>query len=187
MKPTIGPFRAALILSAVITSECLGQKSSQPSVELFSVDRVASDIQRVIPKGWKCIVITEKGKMGHPVGLEEPSFRLDFIKTNETLQMKIAAQLTNVVHPNCRLHFHAIEDREHVLRTIEAERIGCYDSPDYFADTKPCIVVTSWAWINQTFITNETAIWSFSSPGGEIGERVKPLREALKDYCDSLK
>lgn len=114
-------------------------------------------------------------------------FRLDFIKTNETFRIKIAPQLTNAVHPNFRLHFHAIEERERILEQIEMQRLGCCDSPDYFTETKDYMVVTSGMWINQTFPADEPPNWSVSSLGGEIGERVKPLMKVLKGYCDSLK
>jgi hypothetical protein len=184
-KTTIGLFAFLLILFASVIPKSLGQEKSSQS----PADKVAADIRQILPKGWECIAITEKGKMGHPHGLEEPRFRLDFINTNETFRVEVLPRYTNLVHPNLRLHFHDVQEREHVLRTVEAEQIYSWTIPTLFCETKQFIIVTSPVWINHTVAADETGkiIANVGMTSGEIRSSLFPLEKALKDYCNSRK
>ena len=141
---------------------------------------VASDIRKYLPAGWTCTLISEQGKMGHPHGLDEPIFRLDFVNRSLAFSLPTGPGRTRLVHPNLRLHFHASAERERVLKTIEAERIYSWAIPVLFADTRDYVVVTSPLWQN------------YSSPGqgvytDEANRLIAPLLEALKKYFESRK
>ena len=127
---------AAFIMLSLVVAPLLGQTAPP------TADAVAAEIQRAMPKGWTCTLVKEKGKMGHPHGLCEPSFRLDFVNKVATFRDTFGGQ-TQDVHPNLRLHFHPIGERDRVLKTIQAESIMSWDIPVLFAETKDYIVVTS--------------------------------------------
>ncbi len=118
-----------------------------------------------MPNDWTLTVITETGKMGHPHGLEEPVFRIDFTDQTRTF-ITSATEL----HPYLRLYFYRINDKEKILGIIQQESIYSWDIPTYFAETKEYIIVTSPLYINHGIYTEE-AIALFT-----------PLEQALKDY-----
>jgi len=168
-----------------------------PAIALFSLaedkvsptraERVAADIQNCIPSGWTCTLISEKGKMGHPHGLEEPLFRLDFVNTNLTFREEMASG-SERVHPNLRLHFHDAADRDRILKTIEAEQSYSWAIPILFGETKEYVIVTSPLWQNR-FIAAKTGnkAWVAGSHTDEANKAVAPLLKALKQYCDAHK
>src|SRR5690349_12252683 len=107
MKATFG---ILLIFFAVIAlTGADGDAPPPPGVA------VAADIRKTLPAGWTCTLISEKGSMGHPHGLEEPVFRLDFVNTNVTFKVDVAPGKVESEHPNIRLHFYPIADHKHVL------------------------------------------------------------------------
>jgi hypothetical protein len=121
--------------------------------------------------------------MGHPHGLDEPLFRLDFVNTNLTFNAKTLKGQNKPAHPNLRLHFHDTAGRAQVLQTIEAENIYSWDIPVLFAENKEYIVVTSPAWINYV----KMEIGAAGVHTGEASEALAPLIKVLKAYFDAKK
>ena len=171
MSSTIAPVVVAFVMSGPISAVGSAQSPGEA---------VAADIRKQLPEGWTCTLISEKGKMGHPHGLEEPLFRLDFVNSNVTF-----LEETGPVHPNLRLHFHASAERERILKTIEAERVYSWAIPTLFADTKDYVVVTSPLWQNHfsTKIGNTT--WGAGVYTEDANRLIAPLLQALKKYFDS--
>ena len=150
-------------------------------------ERVAADVQKQIPQGWNCILISEKGKMGHPHGLEEPLFRLDFFNTNLAFREETKPGDVEFVHPNLRLHFHDIAERERILKTIEGERVYSWDIPILFAETKEFIIVTSPLWQNNYTEKKGDATWVAGVGTQDANKAIAPLLEALRRYFDATK
>lgn len=157
----------AAVLCTVMVFQCAAETS--PSAH------VAADIQKQLPDGWTCTFISEKGKMGHPHGLAEPLFRMDFTNTNQMFKAEIKKGQDQPVHPSLRLHFHAKEEREGVLKTIEAEGLYSWDIPILFAETKEYLVVTSPGWQNHGVYTEEAQTL------------IAPLLQTLKAFFDAKK
>lgn len=176
-------FRVVLVALSVNASICL----AEDKVSLAGAEGVALDLQNAIPKGWTCTLVSQKGKMGHPHGLEEPLFRLDFANTNLTFRGEITPGQSQLMHPNLRLHFHAIAERERILKTIKAEQIYSWDIPILFAETKQYLIVTSPLWQNHyTEKTGDTA-WGAGVYTEEANKAIAPLIKALREYCDAHK
>jgi len=143
-------------------------------------DAVAADIRKYLPDGWTCTLISEKGKMGHPHGLEEPLFRLDFVNSSVAFTEEIGP-----VHPNLRLHFHATAERERILKTIEAERVYSWAIPTLFADTRDYVVVTSPLWRNHYSTKVGNTTWGAGVYTEDANRLIAPLLQTLKKYFDS--
>jgi hypothetical protein len=172
MKTT---FVMLVLLCAVIALECPAEPSP--------AEHVAADIQKQLPQGWTCTLISEKSKMGHPHGLDEPLFRLDFINTNLTLKDEIWNGESKTIHPNLRLHFHNIAEREHVLQTIEAEKWYSWPTPSLFAETKEYVIVTSSFWQNHVAYPTYESVVSTK----EANDAIAPLLTALRAYFAAKK
>jgi hypothetical protein len=142
------------------------------AMENVRVNGLVSGVRAVLPKGWKCTVITESGKMGHPHGLEEPAFRIDFVNPTEVFEDQL---LRKRLHPTLRLHFYRIGDKRHILEKIEAEKIYSCDIPIYFSETAEYLVVTSPSWINEGCFTKTAT------------KLMAPLEQALKEHFLSQK
>ena len=145
-------------------------------------EAAASDIQKSLPEGWTCTLVSQKGKMGHPHGLEEPLFRLDFVNSNVAFAVD---EQTRLVHPNLRLDFHASAERERILETIEAEGIYSWAIPVLFADTRDYVVVTSPLWQNHYSTEVGGTTWGAGVYTEEANGLIAPLLQALKKYSDS--
>jgi hypothetical protein len=150
-------------------------------------DAVAAEIRKILPEGWTCTVVSEKGKMGHPHGLEEPVFRLDLENTHVAFREETDPGQVMMVHPNLRLHFHPSADRERILKTIEAERPYSWAIPTLFADTKDYVVVTSPLWQNHYSTKVGDSTWGVGVYTEEANRLIAPLLKALKTYFDSRK
>jgi hypothetical protein len=150
-------------------------------------ETAAADIRKYLPAGWTCAVVSARGEMGHPHGLEEPLFRLDFANANLSFPVDDGPGQARLVHPNLRLHFHASAERERILETIEAERIYSWAIPVLFADTRDYIVVTSPLWQNHYSTQVGGTTWGAGVYTEEANKLIAPLLEALKKYFDSRK
>jgi hypothetical protein len=153
---------------------------------LPSGQSVAAEIQKELPEGWSLTLIDEKGKMGHPHGLEEPLFRIDFVNTNVVIRESGTVQGTNAVssvHPNLRLHFHSQADRDQTLEIIEKEKIFSWDIPTLFGETKDFVIVGSPMWHNRF----QTSFGSGGDFSAEANKALHPLLEALRKYVDAHK
>lgn len=146
-------------------------------------EAVAADIRKHLPPGWTCTLISAKEKMGHPHGLEEPLFRLDFVNSN----LSFTVDDTRLVHPNLRLHFHDSAGRERILKAIEAERVYSWAIPVLFADTRDYVVVTSPLWQNHYSTVVDTTTWGAGVYTEEANSLIAPLLQALKKYFDARK
>jgi hypothetical protein len=125
-----------------------------------------SGIQDVLPNSWEMEVIDQKGTMGHPHGLEEPLFRIDFV--DHTHQFRDEGG--RAISPSARLYFYDIRDKDPILETIKIEAMYSWDIPDYFDETVEHIIVTSPLYTN----------------GGHYSEEAmalyQPIDRALKEY-----
>lgn len=136
-------------------------------------------IQDILPEGWTYTVIDESGEMGHPNGLVEPIFRIDFLNSNSTFfythSYSKKSDKIETYNPYLRIHFHPIGDKEKIMKTIEIERVYSWDIPMYFGETKEYIIITSPGWINHGIYTEEAKLL------------YAPLEETLKKYFEKLK
>ena len=142
------------------------------AVENVAISNFVSGIRTALPEGWGCSLIAEEGKMGHPHGLGEPLFRVDFTNPKETFE---GPGKTGRLHPSLRLHFHPVADRQQILKVIEAEKIMSWDIPVLFSETREYLIVTSPTWINQGHYTEEAK------------KLMAPLEEALKKHSADQK
>ena len=173
MSSRITPVVIAFVLCGPISSVGTAQSPG---------DIAAAEIRKILPDGWICTLISEKGKMGHPHGLEEPLFRLDFVNSNVAF-----LEETGPVHPNLRLHFHATAERERILKTIEAERAYSWAIPTLFADTREYVVVTSPLWQNNNKVQVGNTTWGAGVYTEDANRLIAPLLQALKKYFESRK
>ena len=177
--------RPAATLAGVTVALALCADAAPAQVAQSPGEAMAAEIQKSLPAGWTCTVISEKEKMGHPHGLEEPLFRIDFVNENLVFRFENPPEATKMVHPNLRLHFHPIADRARILRTIEAERMYSWAIPTLFAETKDYIVVTSPMWQNHDSFKVGTATWGAGVYTEEANRQIAPLLDALKKYFDT--
>jgi hypothetical protein len=173
-------------VAVVLASVLFVSATPSPAVQT-PAEAVASDIRKSLPAGWTCTPISEKGKMGHPHGLEEPLFRVDFVNMGVAFPVVDEPGRTKLVHPNLRLHFHASAEREHILKTIDAEQIYSWAIPILFADTKDYTVVTSPLWQNHDSMTLGNTTWGSGVYTEEANRLIAPLLRALKEYFDLRK
>ena len=178
-------FRALWILAVFTTVSLIGTTLLGQSVPPDG-KAVAAEMRKLLPRGWTCTLLDEKGKMGHPHGLGEPSFRLDFENKDA---MHREGDEDRSFHPNFRLHFHPIRERDVVLKTIEHERNYSWDIPVLFAETRDYIVVTSPMWMNPRFIRSATfenrrVVFDedMEVAGGEGEKLLAPLEGVLRSY-----
>jgi len=123
----------------------------------------------VLLEGWEMELITQEGLMGHPHGLNEPLFRIDFVDRTHNFEVP-GGQMR---FPSLRLYFYDIREKDAVLEVIEQEKIYSWDIPDYFDETVEYIVVTSPLYINGGCFSDEAM--SF----------YEPLEKVLKDYFNT--
>ncbi len=109
------------------------------------------------------------GEIGHPHGLNESLFRIDFIDPAH----KFAWPYGQESSPSLRLHFYNISDKSRILEIIRAEAMYSWDIPVYFDETAQYIVVSSPSYVNGGCYTDEAA------------SLYKPLDTALKAYFKS--
>ena len=143
---------------------------------------VAAEIRKQLPEGWSLTLIDEKGKMGHPHGLEEPLFRIDFVNTNLAVKETDRIHGTNgisIMHPNLRLHFHSRADRDKTLEIIRKENVYSWDIPTLFGETRDFMIVGSPAWYNESK--------AGADHGEEANKAIEPLLGALQSYLDKHK
>ena len=138
-----------------------GESTQKPTDSVF-----ISGIQNVLPNGWEMEVMGQKGTMGHPHGLDEPLFRIDFV--DRTHQFRDSGG--RATFPSARLYFYDIHEKDSILETIKKEAMYSWDIPEYFDETAEYIVVTSPLSINGGIYTEE-AIALY-----------QPLDTALKEY-----
>jgi hypothetical protein len=169
------------VMFAAVVFEC----ATAGGIDQSPGEAVASDVQKHLPTGWTCSLVSDKGKMGHPHGLEEPLFRLDFVNANLTFREETMPGQVSIVHPNLRLHFHAAAERERIVKTIDAEKIYSWDIPTLFAETKEYIVITSPLWQNRyTWKIGDTT-WGAGVYTEEANRLIAPLIQVLNKYFES--
>jgi len=173
-------FTILVSFATASTVHCLAADTgSAPRIEI-----VVAAIKKSIPKGWTCTVIIEKGKMGHPPGLEEPAFRLDFVNTNLTFHGEVLPGGARPTYANFRLHFHDRSERDGILKIVGPTPATSGDNPIVFGETKDYILVSSPSWQNY-FVAGKfgRGNWGGGSRTEEANKAVAPLLDALKAYC----
>jgi hypothetical protein len=125
-----------------------------------------SGIAEILPDGWTMNVTSAPGEIGHPHGLNESLFRIDFVDPTHKFEWPYGQESS----PSLRLHFYNISEKSRILEIIQAEAIYSWDIPIYFDETAQYIVVSSPSYINGGCYTDEaTSLY-------------KPLDTALKEY-----
>jgi hypothetical protein len=125
-----------------------------------------SGIRESLPASWQMTVIDKEGEIGHPHGLKEPLFRIDFLDTEHYFFDAGGRQYS----PSARLYIYDIVQQKIIMATIVRERMYSWDIPEYYDRTKDYIIVTSPSYINGGHYNNE-AVYLF-----------QPLDMALKEY-----
>lgn len=131
------------------------------------VPLLISRIQEGLPDGWECVVEKTSGQKGHPHGLKEPVFRVDFTNPNATIPGR-----PNNMNPSIQLYFYPIESKPHVMTVIDKERMYSWDIPIYFGETEEHIVVTSPAYVNHGVFTEEAK------------KTIRPMWNVLRKYIE---
>ena len=170
---------AFTILVFMVTS---GLVSAAETNATPSAGSVAADVRKQLPEGWSLTLIEEKGKMGHPHGLEEPLFRIDFVNTNLAVNETNRVNGTNVIsirHPNLRLHFHSKAERDKTLEIIRKEEVYSWDIPTLFGETRDFMIIGSPAWFNKSK--------AGADHGEEANKAIEPLLRTLRGYIDDHK
>ncbi|MBX7245279.1 MAG: ankyrin repeat domain-containing protein [Candidatus Sumerlaeaceae bacterium] len=116
-------------------------------------ETMARSLRSQLPPGWTCTVTTEPGRMGHPHGLGEPMFRLDFENRDVKFPAEHGAISKGQLSPCLRLHFHSIDEQREIERVVEAERVYSWDIPTTYAVLRNHIVVSSPGWKNHGYST----------------------------------
>jgi hypothetical protein len=155
------PFAACVLgfVTAVLNCACEASDSSEPPV--------IAAIRRDLPSGWQCDVVKERGKTGHPHGLAEPLFRVDFTNPQQAFESPIGK------NPCVQLYFYDIAEKGHVLQVIKKEAIYSWNVPEYFGETKDYIVATSASYINHGVFTEQAK------------QITRPLWKALRKHVQS--
>ena len=142
---------------------------------LQSQETIVAELRKILPEDWTCQLITTPGDMGHPKGLAEPLFRIDF--TNAAVSpltyggaLDIPGDKWPALHPSFRLQFYALADKTRI-RQVENK---FWDGPIEVAETSDYEVVTSSPWINDG--------WT----GGAYDKTIAVLGRALRDYFGKL-
>jgi hypothetical protein len=138
--------RAAHLVFLVLLVGCPSQ--SKPDRDTF-----ISSIRNDLPAGWKCIVIKQDGKKGHPHGLEEPLMRIDLSSPGPSFQRTKGAG--RELSPLIQLYLYDIADKSHVQEVIKKERLYSWDIPIYFGETEEYFIVTSPLYVNHGVFTEE--------------------------------
>lgn len=149
-----------LILFLVLV---LGCKSNITDSEKDSVEELLLKIQEDMPPGWTCVVVRDNGKMGHPHGLDEPEFRVDYVNK----QVRFSPENVNPIIP---LFFYSIESKSHIMKIVAEEAMFSWAIPVYFGETEECLVITSPAYVNQGIFTEEAK------------NMIKPMWRVLRRY-----
>lgn len=174
--------RSAAVFAGVAMAIALVGRALPAQTVQAPGEAMAAEIRKALPAGWTCGVVSEKGKMGHPHGLEEPLFRIDFANENLVFRFVDPPNPVKLVHPNLRLHFHPSSDRVRILRTIEAERIYSWAIPTLFAETKDYLVITSPMWQNHASTQVGETAWGAGVYTEEANRLIAPMLDALKKY-----
>ena len=153
-----------LILTITILTVC-GDSNRE------SEDAFISGIKEVMPSGWTMETIDKPSAMGHPHGLEEPLFRIDFTDSVHQFYDSTGRALP----PSLRLYFYDIGSRDAILSVIEKEKIYSWAVPEYFDQTRDYLIVTSPLYINSGHFSEEAMVL------------YRPLETALKEYFSKLK
>jgi hypothetical protein len=125
-----------------------------------------SGLRSVLPSSWQINVTDQAGEIGHPHGLEEPVFRIDFLDPLHHFNDESGRQYS----PSARLYFYDIAQESTVMAAIEREKVFSWDIPDYYDRTRQYIVVTSPLYINSGHYSVEAE------------NLFKPLDAALKSF-----
>lgn len=140
-----------ILSAAALAAPAAWAKDARPPREPPLVLQVRAHL----PDGWTCTVVKEKGKMGHPHGLEEPLFRADFTNARQTFPFPSRKDRPKTVHPRIPLYFYPIRSKGDVMEVIHKERVYSWDIPIYFGETGDYLVVTSPAYVNHGVFTEE--------------------------------
>jgi len=128
-----------------------------------------SGIGEILPDGWTMNFTNIPGEIGHPHGLNESLFRIDFVDTAHKFECFAGRESS----PSLRLHFYNISEKSLILEIIQAETIYSWDIPIYFDETAQYIVVSSPSYVNGGCYTDEATAF------------YQPLDTALRLYFKS--
>lgn len=169
-KKVLIPIIVVLIVFVAIIGYFVLQKQ-EPRIGKFG-DEIL-DIEKSLPEAWQSRIITEKGEMGSPHGLEEPVARVDFINALDKSEFEF---MDDKNHLSLRLYFYDIAEKQKIMQIIEKEAIYSWCIPVYFDETKKYIIITSPCYINKG-----------SSEDKEAKNFYYVFEQSLKKYFDKFK
>jgi hypothetical protein len=91
----------------------LGACGNKPTPSAF-----ISGIGSALPASWQMTVTDQESEIGHPHGLEEPLFRIDFLDSLHRFHDEGGRQYS----PSARLYFYDIAQDSTVMAAIEREK-----------------------------------------------------------------
>ena len=148
-----------LILLAII---CIAMDCT--SKPLSFVNR----IQESLPDNWECMVEDQDGQKGHPHGLDEPLFRMDFTNYNAYFD----ADKRLGMHPVIQLYFYDIDSKLHIMQIVREQSLYSWDIPIYFGETEEYVIVTSPSYVNHGVFTEEAK------------NAIRPMWNVLRMYIE---
>ncbi|MCD4777105.1 MAG: hypothetical protein K8S15_13795 [Candidatus Aegiribacteria sp.] len=129
----------------LLINVCIAMGSTNDTISL------ANRMQDSLPDGWECTIVDQDGHKGHPQGLDEPLFRVDFINPDVLFD----ADRRIGLNPTIQLYFYDINSKPDVMKVIGEQSLYSWDIPIYFGETEEYIVVTSPAYVNHGVFTEE--------------------------------
>jgi hypothetical protein len=125
------------------------------AAEPHGKDEINSRIHRNLPQGWVFSIIDEIGKKGHPHGLEEPLFRVDYSNPHVVFEDPKANDRTEKTSPELQLFFYDIKDKDRIMKVIASEKIYSWNIPIYFGESDELLIVTSPSYVNHGIFTEK--------------------------------
>jgi len=159
-------------------SDRKGTSKTPAPGEALLVSRIRIDL----PDEWQCTIETKEGQKGHPHGLDELLFRVDFSNPDKTFYDRFKGKLS----PLIQLYFYEISSKAHIMRVIEKEKEYSWNIPIYFGETDKYIAVTSPPYVNHGVFTEDAKrairpIWNVlrkhieNKEGGNVDEMAQAL------------
>jgi hypothetical protein len=116
---------------------------------------LVSELRRQLTDRWECVVVQQDGQKGHPHGLDEPLFRVDFRNPHSSFPARWKRDEPKDLNPSIQLYFYDAAEKAHVMEVIHKERLYSWNIPIYFGETKDYVVVTSPPYVNQGVFTEK--------------------------------
>ena len=132
--------------------------------------QIVRDIRAKLPAGWNCAFYKGKDVKLVPHGVDKPVFQVVATNTNLTFEKALLSRVTKQ-NPVIPLYFYRHGEKAGLMKIIERERFGSWNTPTYFGETDEFVVVTSSGLVNAGVFTPEAR--------HALGPMWKVLRELI--------